>query len=328
MAIPVPPTAPNRTDPANFSSRMDAFLAWLVAAEPEFNALAVVTNSSLWADGSAAAPGMRWTSDTNTGFFRPGNDMIGFAGGGVEYARFDASGNLYVGSPSVISGIGAGRISTQGVTGTAGNWSFVKHGGNLNGPSLAMGKTRGAAIDTYTLINSGDQLGNIEFWGADGTTMYLGARLQAYSIGTPAAGDVRGGFRLQTGSGAAGAVTTRLTVDDTTIAATLPITTTGYIAGGFNALSAGTLALAFGTKNNCSVTPNAAGAFTTTVPPSGTVCTLTINTSGTTSFSMTFGSGFKSTGALATGTVTAKTFTVVFISDGTTVNEISRSVAM
>lgn len=53
-----------------------------------------------------------------------------------------------------------------------------------------------------------------------------------------------------------------------------------------------------------------------------------ITTSGTTSFTLTFGTGFKSQGTLATGTVTGKVFVVSFIGDGTNFNEISRTTAM
>ena len=237
------------------------------------------------------------------------------------------SDSLYVGTLSNVTGIGAALIQTQGIGASGGRWSIAKFSANATGPTISFAKGRAATIATYTIINAGDELGDLDFYGADGSTMILGARLQAYNIGTPVAGDVRGGFRLQTGSGA-GAVATRLTVDDTTIAATLPITSTGPITAGFAALSAGTTAMAFATAPNKSVTPNATATLTTTVPAAGTICTLIINTSGTTSFTLTFGTGFKTTGTLVTGTVTAKTFTMAFISDGTSVIELSRTVAM
>lgn len=100
---------------------------------------------------------------------------------------------------------------------------------------------------------------------------------------------------------------------------------TGLIT--YSALSNGTLALAFGTNSTVKVTPTATGSFTTTIPAAGTQCHLIILTSGTTSFTMTFGTGFKSVGTLATGTTTAKTFVVHFISDGTTVIEAGRTAA-
>lgn len=56
--------------------------------------------------------------------------------------------------------------------------------------------------------------------------------------------------------------------------------------------------------------------------------TLIILTSGTSSYTQTFNTGFKTTGTLATGTSDAKYFVLNFISDGTTVYEVSRTTAM
>ena len=49
-------------------------------------------------DGTAATPAIRGT-DANTGIFF-GSDIIGFSEGGVEAARFDASGRLLIGTTS------------------------------------------------------------------------------------------------------------------------------------------------------------------------------------------------------------------------------------
>jgi hypothetical protein len=56
--------------------------------------------------------------------------------------------------------------------------------------------------------------------------------------------------------------------------------------------------------------------------------TLVIVTSGTSSFTITFGTGFKTTGTLATGTVSGKVFTIRFVCDGTRCAEVSRTAAM
>ena len=53
--------------------------------------------------GSAAAPSITFTGDSNTGIFSPGADTIAFAEGGAEVARFDSSGNLGVGTNSPAS---------------------------------------------------------------------------------------------------------------------------------------------------------------------------------------------------------------------------------
>jgi hypothetical protein len=103
-----------------------------------------------------------------------------------------------------------------------------------------------------------------------------------------------------------------------------------YLLSGFVVLTAGTLALAMGSSTNVNVevTPNATATFTTTVPAAGMRRTLLILTSGATSYTMTFGAGFRSQGTLATGTTTARYFALEFISDGTTLIELGRTTAM
>lgn len=100
---------------------------------------------------------------------------------------------------------------------------------------------------------------------------------------------------------------------------------TGLIV--YAALSNGTTEMAFGTNSTVKVTPTATATYTTTVSAAGTECTLIILTSGTTSRTITFGSGFKPISTLATGTVTAKLFTIKFISDGTNLIETGRTTA-
>ena len=133
------------------------------------------------------------------------------------------------------------------------------------------------------------------------------------------------GFSSTTGSGA---VVRAAAPTITGVLTTAAISGSSYVKGGFTAHAAGTLAMALGTNKAVSVTPNATGTLTTTVSPAGSEAFVIVNTSGVTSYTLTFGTGFKSQGTLATGTVTAKTFVVSFVSDGTSMIETSRTVAM
>jgi hypothetical protein len=69
-------------------------------------------------------------------------------------------------------------------------------------------------------------------------------------------------------------------------------------------------------------------AATTTGATAGKVYFLRVLTSGTTSRTLTFGTNFKSTGTLATGTVSAKVFVIGFLFDGTSFVEVGRTTAM
>lgn len=125
------------------------------------------------------------------------------------------------------------------------------------------------------------------------------------------------------------------TINNATIGATTPatvkassLTSTSVITDSFIIKANGTLALAFASNGVVQVTPTAGGAFTSTVPPAGTRTTLIVLTAGAVSYTMTFGTGFKSIGTLATGTVAARRFIFQFISDGTSLIEASRTVAI
>jgi hypothetical protein len=97
---------------------------------------------------------------------------------------------------------------------------------------------------------------------------------------------------------------------------------------GYVPLSNDTLAQALATNINTQLTVTAGRTLTTTVPAAGVLCSVTIVTSGTVSYTITFGTGFKPVGTLATGTVTAKAFVVNFRSDGTNLREMGRTAAM
>lgn len=85
----LPPT-PSRNAPSTFSALMDAFLAAfpqfraeLIALAAYLDTLALATGPGLFQSGSAAAPGISWAGDTNTGLYRPGADQLAAATGGV-----------------------------------------------------------------------------------------------------------------------------------------------------------------------------------------------------------------------------------------------------
>ncbi len=97
---------------------------------------------------------------------------------------------------------------------------------------------------------------------------------------------------------------------------------------GLTVLANDTLAQALATNLNTKVTVTASRTLTTTVPAAGVRCSVVILTSGTSSWTVTFGTGFKPTGTLATGTSSAKVFVVNFLSDGTNLYEAGRTAAM
>jgi len=104
---------------------------------------------------------------------------------------------------------------------------------------------------------------------------------------------------------------------------TVPVAPVQYVV-----LANGSTAMDFGVNMSVKVTPTATATFTTTVPAAGTHVVLMILTSGTTSWTITFGTGFKPTGTLVTGATSARVFVIYWISDGAKLYEAGRTVAM
>lgn len=94
------------------------------------------------------------------------------------------------------------------------------------------------------------------------------------------------------------------------------------------ALSTSTTAMGLQFNRIAKLTPNSTRTLTTTAALPGEIRQIFIETSGASSYTLTFGSGFKSTGTLATGVTTARRFCISFVSDGTNMIEISRTIAM
>jgi len=80
-----------------------------------------VTSPTTVQAGTAAAPSITTSGDTNTGIFFPAADTIAFAEGGVESVRFDSSGNVSIANGNLVistSGKGIDFSATPG-TGTS-----------------------------------------------------------------------------------------------------------------------------------------------------------------------------------------------------------------
>ena len=80
------------------------------------------------------------------------------------------------------------------------------------------------------------------------------------------------------------------------------------------------------TSSVVTITPTGACTFNASGGVAGQILVFSITTSGVSSFTLTWGTNFRKTGTLATGTTSARFFTVTFIClDGTTWAELART---
>ena len=168
-------------------------------------------------DGSAGTPALKG-GDTDTGISF-GTDVIIASTGGTERARIDASGNLLVGASSyrsvgdpfsptsVIFNEGSGVVDYQILAG-------VHNRASIEGPSIVLGKSRGATNGSVTIVQNGDHLGEIAFAGADGVDLATRAALiRAEVDGTPGADDMPGRLVFGTTADGAALPTERARID-------------------------------------------------------------------------------------------------------------------
>jgi hypothetical protein len=253
----------------------------------------------------------------------------------TERFRIDVLGQLGIGGANYGS---SGQTIVSAGSGAAPAWGTLPVAGGGTGAITLTGYVKGTGTTAFTAsatIPNTDVsgLGTMSTQAASAVAITGGA-INGTTVGATTAST--GAFTTLSasstvsGTGFSTYLASPPAIGGTTAASVTgaPLVSTTVVTDGFVTLAAGTLALAFASKGVVQVTPNATATFTTTIPPAGTRCTLIVLTSGTTSYTMTFGTGFKTTGTLATGTVTAQRFVFQFISDGTSVIEASRTVAI
>ena len=146
-----------------------------------------------------------------------GTHSLGFfvANATVERMRIDSSGRLLVGTSSsrqVNASIAALQFQIESTTYNASSMSLVTNQNATDGSYIVLGKSRGASLNSSTIVNSGDRLGAFWFCGADGTDLKLGASIEAIVDGTPGANDMPGRLVFSTTADGASTPTEKMRI--------------------------------------------------------------------------------------------------------------------
>lgn len=122
------------------------------------------------------------------------------------------------------------------------------------------------------------------------------------------------------------------TLNQNTTGNAATVTTVAVSQGGFGTTSAltpgSTVALNAGNGTTFTLTPAQTETINASGGTAGQEIHMVITTSGTTSYTLTFGTNFHSSGTLATGTSTGKVFVITFVDVGGTFYEVCRTGAM
>jgi hypothetical protein len=164
--------------------------------------------------GTAAAPTYSFTTDPNTGIYSPGADQVSIATNGTQRATVDASGRLLVGTGTARSPLThSPSLQVEGIGFAASTASVISNSNDANGAYLFIGKSRGTSLGANTVVQSGDELGGLDFLGADGSALLRAARITALVDGTPGANDMPGRLLFSTTADGAASPTERMRID-------------------------------------------------------------------------------------------------------------------
>ena len=118
----------------------------------------------------------------------------------AEKMRLTSAGKVLVGfsTPETIGGISP-RVQVEGTTYDTGSLSVWRNANDDAGGYLVLGKSRGTSVNSDTIIQDGDDVGIINFVGADGSDRaHPVASIRGAVDGTPGSNDMPGRIEFWT----------------------------------------------------------------------------------------------------------------------------------
>ncbi len=165
----------------------------------------------------------------------------------------DPTNTAIFGGTSVVSGVTGGPVEIQANGSSTNALKIVGYSATAaDGPYIAIGRTKGAAAATNTLVASGDVLGSVTFGGANGTSYTTAAEIRASVDGTPgASNDMPGALNFYTTPDGSGSQVARFKLEND---GDFVAQSTGNIIVGTSALNADITGTASGALHSLSST--------------------------------------------------------------------------
>jgi hypothetical protein len=140
---------------------------------------------------------------------------------GTERMRLDGSGRLLVGTSNARANLfgstGTSQFQVEGIgsdpsrLSVIGNFSTAT---NETSGFIVLGRSGASSLGSNTLVANNNQLGQISFQGADGSTFVQGASIKAEVDGTPGTNDMPGRLVFSTTADGASSPTERFRLDN------------------------------------------------------------------------------------------------------------------
>jgi len=149
----------------------------------------------------------------------PGNDVNFRIEGSSESNLFvtDAASDVVIVGHHTAQGIGSATpppLQVVGTTGATSSIGILRNQNTSSGPALRFARSRASTKGDVTIVQDNDQLGSINFYGADGTDIAsIGAQIIARVDGTPGVDDMPGSLEFWTTADGANTGTQRMVID-------------------------------------------------------------------------------------------------------------------
>ena len=148
------------------------------------------------------------------GFYSPGANNLAFATNSTEGMRLDSSGRLLINHTADTSPVGYEAKLQLCDTSFQGSSLSIRRDGGASGPTLMFTKSRGTTKGANTIVQSGDNVGTLRWFAADGTDANSEvAQIRAQIDNTPGSNDTPGRLIFKTTSDGASDVTERMRLD-------------------------------------------------------------------------------------------------------------------
>jgi len=177
--------------------------------------LSAAGNAYLQIENRAAGNDFNIGNSSGSGIFQlTGSNQFKFISNSSDRVVIDSSGRLLVGTSTArVSYDNTAQIQLEGTTYDKASLAIVNNQNTFNGADLILGKSRGTAIGSNTIVQDGDNLGRITFVGADGTDIRTaGAQISCEVDGTPGSNDMPGRLIFSTTSDGSSARTERMRI--------------------------------------------------------------------------------------------------------------------
>jgi len=127
----------------------------------------------------------------------------------------DGNGTAVFGHTSQLAGSVYNPTRQMVGTDSGAGLGVFEYSADTSRPIIQLNKSRGAAVNTHTVVASGDPVGQIQFSGSDGAGFIRAALISAEVDGTPGTNDMPGRLVFSTTADGASSPTEALRIDST-----------------------------------------------------------------------------------------------------------------